>query len=94
MDNLPGPADYTISDASQNGIVLLSQLDTLLAHIQRAVIYHPQILFLLASCKSFCPKTAAIHGIFVTKVLDLAFDPVNDHTIGLSALIQSIQISL
>jgi len=88
-DHLPGPANYTISDTSQEVVNLLGHLGTLLAHVQPAVT---QNLFLLATFQTLCPKTVAMHGVVVAKVQDSALSPVEAHTIG--PFIHRIQIPL
>jgi len=73
---------HTIPDASQDAIGLLVHLGTLPAHVQTAVKQQSQF--------SFSPKPAALHGVVVTEVQDLALSLVE--TYGPS--IQPVQIPL
>ncbi|KAK4823850.1 hypothetical protein QYF61_007498 [Mycteria americana] len=84
-DHFPSPAGHAVFDTSQDAVGLLGHLGTLLAHIQAAVDQHPQPL---------CPKPAALHGVVVTQVQDLALNLVEPHTIGLGPSIQPVQIPL
>ncbi|KAK4828336.1 hypothetical protein QYF61_025805 [Mycteria americana] len=75
-------------------IGLLGHLGTLLAHIQLAVNQHPQVLFRQAAFQPLFPKPVALHGVAVAQVQDPALGLVEPHTIGLSPLIQPVQIPL
>jgi len=72
----------TLIDRSYNAIGLLGHLGTLLAHVQPRVDQHPQALFLHAAFQSYCPRPAALHGVVVIKVQDLALG-LEFHPIGL-----------
>ncbi|KAK4830680.1 hypothetical protein QYF61_012849 [Mycteria americana] len=87
-DRFPSPAGHTISDTSQDAIGFLGHLGTLLAHIQAAVDQHSQVLFCQAAFQPLFPKPAALYGVVVTQVQDLALGLVESHTLGLSPLIQ------
>jgi len=66
--HLPGPADCTIADTSQDTVGhLLGHSCTLLAHVQPAVNWHLLMLFLYAAFQPLCPKPVAMHGLVVTK---------------------------
>ncbi|KAK4821747.1 hypothetical protein QYF61_000808, partial [Mycteria americana] len=93
-DQFPTPADYTISDTSQDAIGFLGHLGTLLAHIQEAVSQHPQVLFCWAAFQPLFPKPVVLHGVAVAQVQDLAFSLVEPHTIDLSPSIQPVQVPL
>ncbi|KAK4831480.1 hypothetical protein QYF61_017981 [Mycteria americana] len=93
-DHCPSPAGHTIPDTSQDAVGLLGHLSTLLAHIQAAVDQHPQVLFHQAAFQPLFPKPVALHGVAVAQVHDPALSLVEPHTIGLSPLIQPVQIPL
>ncbi|GAB0208342.1 mitochondrial enolase superfamily member 1 [Grus japonensis] len=93
-DHFLSPAHRTVSDTSQEAIGLLGHLGTLLAHIQPAIDQYPQVLFHQAAFQALFPKPVALHGVVVTQVQDLALSLVEPHTIGLSPLIQPVQIPL
>jgi len=57
-----------------------------------AVYQHPQILYLSVAFQPLCPQAAAIHGVALARMQELALGLVKAHTIGLSPLIQTIQI--
>ncbi|KAK4808973.1 hypothetical protein QYF61_015207 [Mycteria americana] len=90
-DHIPSPAGHTIFDTSQDAIGFLGHLGTLLAHIQAAVNQHAQVLFCQAAFQPLFPKPAALHGVAVAQVQDLALSLVEPHTIGPSPLIQPVQ---
>ena len=69
-------------------------MGTLLAHLQPSVCLHPNILFCCAALQPLCPKPVALHGVVVMKMQDPALGLVEAHIIGLSSLIQPIQIPL
>ena len=83
----PVPASNTVSDASQDAIGLLGNLDTLLARIQPRIDQYPQVHFFHTVFQPFCPKTVAMPGVVVVKVQDPALDLVELHPIGLSSAI-------
>ncbi|KAK4831969.1 hypothetical protein QYF61_020352 [Mycteria americana] len=89
-DHCPSPAGHTISDTSQDAIGFLGHLGTLLAHIQAAVNKHPQVLLCLAAFQPLFPKPAALHGVAVAQVQDLALGLVKPHTVGLGPSIQPV----
>ncbi|KAK4827055.1 hypothetical protein QYF61_013696 [Mycteria americana] len=93
-DHFPSPAGHTIADTSQDAISFLGHLGTLLAHVQPAVSQHPQVLFCQAAFQPLFPKPVALRGVVVTQVQDPALGLVKPHTIGLSPLIQPVQIPL
>ncbi|KAK4823743.1 hypothetical protein QYF61_006012 [Mycteria americana] len=93
-DHFSGPASHTISDISQDAIGILGHLGTLLAHIQVAVNQNTQVLLCWAAFQPLFLKPVALHGVVVTQVQDLALGLVEPHTIGLSPLIQPVQIPL
>ncbi|KAK4829704.1 hypothetical protein QYF61_006079 [Mycteria americana] len=93
-DHFPTPAGHTIFDTSQDAIVFLGHLGTLLAHIQAAVNQHPQVLFRLAAFQPLFPKPVALHGVAVAQVQDLALSLVEPHTVDLSPSIQPVQVPL
>ena len=51
---------------------MLGHSHTLLAHVQLSIDQHSQVLFLCTVFQPLCPKPAALHGIVVAKVQDLA----------------------
>jgi len=69
-------------------------LGTLLAHVQPAVDEHPKILFCQADFQTLFPKPVALHGVVATEVQDPPFGIVETHSVGLSPLIQPVQIPL
>ncbi|KAK4816500.1 hypothetical protein QYF61_017461 [Mycteria americana] len=79
---------------NQDAIGFLGHLGTLLAHIQLAVNQHSQVLLCQAAFQPLFPKPVALHGVVVTQVQDPALGLVEPHTIGLSPLIQPVQIPL
>ncbi|GAB0190507.1 hypothetical protein GRJ2_001516000 [Grus japonensis] len=91
-DHFPSPAGHTISDTSQDADGLPGYLGTLLAHIQLPTDQHPQVLFCQAAFQPLFPKPVALHGVVVTQVQDPALGLVKPHTVGLSPLIQPVQI--
>ncbi|KAK4823178.1 hypothetical protein QYF61_027082 [Mycteria americana] len=93
-NHFPSPAGHTISDTSQDAVGLLGHLGTLLAHIQLAIDQHPQVLFCQAAFQPLFPKPVALQGVIVTQVQDAALSLVECHTIGLSPLIQPVQVPL
>ncbi|KAK4831895.1 hypothetical protein QYF61_020042 [Mycteria americana] len=93
-DHFPSPAGHAIPDTSQDAVVFLGHLGTLLAHIQPAVNQHPQVLLCLAAFQPLFPKPVALHGVAVSQVQDLALGLVEPHTIGLSPWIRPVQIPL
>ncbi|KAK4828223.1 hypothetical protein QYF61_024718 [Mycteria americana] len=92
--HFPSPAGHTIPDTSQDAVGFLGHLGTLLAHVQPAVNQHPQVLFHRTAVQPLVPKSAALHGVVVTQVQDLALSLVEPHTIGPSPSIQPVQIPL
>ncbi|KAK4825074.1 hypothetical protein QYF61_023078 [Mycteria americana] len=92
-DHCPSPAGHTIPDTSQDAIGLLGHLGTLLAHVQAAVDQHAQVLFHQAAFQPLFPKPAALHGVAVAQVQDLALGLVEPHTIDLSPSTQPVQIN-
>ncbi|GAB0186435.1 hypothetical protein GRJ2_001108800 [Grus japonensis] len=93
-NHFPSPDGHTIADTSQDAVGLLGHLGTLLAHIQLAVNQHLQVLFCRAAFQPLFPKPAALHGIVVTQVQDLAPSLVESHPVGLDPSIQPVQIPL
>jgi len=71
-DHLRTPPDHTVPDTSQDAVGLLGHLGTLLAHVQLVVDQHPKVLLRWAAFLPLLPKPAALHGVVVTKVQDLA----------------------
>ncbi|KAK4830327.1 hypothetical protein QYF61_010091 [Mycteria americana] len=93
-DHFPSPAGHTIFDTSQDAIGFLGHLGTLLAHIQLAVNQHPQVLLCLEAFQPLFPKPAALHGVAVAQVQDLALGLVKPYTIDLGPSIQPVQVPL
>ncbi|KAK4830691.1 hypothetical protein QYF61_012860 [Mycteria americana] len=93
-DHCPSPAGHTIFYTGQDAIGFLGHLGTLLALIQPAVNQHPQVLFCLAAFQPLFPKPAALHGVAVAQVQDLALGLVKPHTIDLGPSIQPVQVPL
>ncbi|KAK4821668.1 hypothetical protein QYF61_027136 [Mycteria americana] len=93
-NHFSSPAGHTIFDTSQDAIGLLGHLGTLLAHVQLAVNQHSQGLLCWAAFQPLFPKPVALHGVVVAQMQDLALGLVEPHTIGLSPLIQPVQIPL
>ncbi|KAK4829527.1 hypothetical protein QYF61_005166, partial [Mycteria americana] len=93
-DHFPSPAGHAIFDTSQDAIGFLGHLGTLLAHIQAAVNQHPQVLLCQAAFQPLFPKPAALHGVAVAQVQDLALGLVKPHTIDLGPSIQPVQVPL
>ncbi|KAK4831982.1 hypothetical protein QYF61_020365 [Mycteria americana] len=93
-DHFPSPAGHAISDTSQDAVGLLGHLGTLLAHIQAAVNQHPQVLFHQAAFQPLFPKPAALHGVAVAQVQDLALGLVKRDTVDLGPSIQPVQVPL
>ncbi|KAK4825514.1 hypothetical protein QYF61_000027, partial [Mycteria americana] len=93
-DHFPSPAGHAIFDTSQDAIGFLGHLGTLLAHIQPAVNQHPQVLLCQAAFQPLFPKPAALHGVAVAQVQDLALGLVKPHTIHPSPSIQPVQVPL
>ncbi|KAK4812136.1 hypothetical protein QYF61_000977 [Mycteria americana] len=93
-NHFPSPASHTIFDTSQDAIGFLGHLGTLLAHIQAAVSQHSQVLLCQAAFQPLFPKPAALHGVAVAQVQDLALGLVEPHTIDLGPSIQPVQVPL
>ncbi|KAK4818195.1 hypothetical protein QYF61_008579 [Mycteria americana] len=93
-NHFPSPAGHTVPDTSQDAIGLLDHLGTLLAHIQPAIDQHSQALLCWSAFQPLFPKPIALHGVVVTQVQDPTLSLVEPHTIGLSPLIQPVQIPL
>ncbi|KAK4824504.1 hypothetical protein QYF61_015902 [Mycteria americana] len=93
-NHFPSPAGHAIFDTSQDAIGFLGRLGTLLAHIQAAVNKHPQVLLCQAAFQPLFPKPAALHGVAVAQVQDLALGLVKPHTIDLGPSIQPVQVPL
>ncbi|KAK4816344.1 hypothetical protein QYF61_015658 [Mycteria americana] len=87
-DHFPSPAGYNIPDTSQDALGFLGHLGTLLAHVQPAVIWHPQVLFYRAAFQPLFPKPVALHGVVVTNVQEPTLGLVKPHAIDLGPLIQ------
>ncbi|PKU45126.1 hypothetical protein llap_4577 [Limosa lapponica baueri] len=83
-----------LNKSGQDAVGLLGHLGTLLAYVQPAVNQHPQVLFCQAALQTLCPKPVVLHGVVVTQVQDSALGLVEPHPIGLSPLIQPVQIPL
>ena len=69
-------------------------MGTLLAHFQLSIDQYRQAGFLSTVLQPLCPRPAALPGVVVTKVQDLAFILVELHAIGLSSSIQLVSIPL
>ncbi|PKU40383.1 hypothetical protein llap_9314 [Limosa lapponica baueri] len=93
-NHFPSPASHTIRVTSQDAVGLLDHLGTLLAHVQPRVDQHPQGYFCQAALQPLFPKRVALHGVVLTQVQDPAIGLIESHTIGLSPLIQPVQIPL
>ena len=90
----PAPAGCTPADTNRGAVGLLGHLGTLLAHVQPAVSQNSLRLFLCAAFQPLYSKPVAMLGAFVTKVQKMELGLVEIHTIGLSPLIQPVQIPL
>ena len=77
---------------SQDTVVLLGHPGTLLSHVQPSINQHLQILLLCAAFQPLGFKPIMMHWAVGTKVQGLALGLVEAHIIGLSILIQPIQI--
>ena len=84
----------TLSDTSQDVVGLLGHLGTLLAPAQPAVNQHPQVLSHQAAFQPLFPKPGTLHGVVVTRVQDPTLLVVETSTIGLSSVLQPVQIPL
>ena len=93
-NQLCAPTGCTISDTSQDGIVLLGHLGTLLSHVQLSINQHPQILFLCLAFQPHCPKPVVLHGAVVAKMQDSALGFVEFHPNGLNPAIQHVQVHM
>ena len=71
---------------------LLGYLGTLLAHVQPSINQHPQVLFPCTVFQLLCPKPVALPGVVVAKEQNPTLSLVELHPIGLSSVIQPVQI--
>ena len=90
----PSPDSITISDTSQDAIVLLGHLGTLLAHVQPRSKNTPSSISSTQFFQSLCPKPVGLPGVVVATVQDLALGLVEPHPISFSPVIQPVQIPL
>ena len=90
----PCPAGSVGPDAPHNMVGLPHFQGTVLTHVQLAVNWDPQILFLYTVFQLLDPKLIAPHGVVVIKVQDPTLSLVKAHTVDLSPLIQPVQIPL
>ncbi|KAJ7419506.1 integral membrane protein dgcr2 idd [Pitangus sulphuratus] len=89
-----GPAGHTICDISQVAFGLLGHLGTGLAHVQFAANKHTKVLFCQAAFQPLFPKYVMLYRVIVTELQDPALGLLEPHNIGLSPLIQPVQIPL
>jgi len=66
----------------------------LLAHVQPSINQHLRSFSSTMVFQPLCPKPVALPGAVVTKERDSALGLTEAHPIGLSPVIQSIQIPL
>ena len=65
---IPSPAEYLISDTSQDAVSFVGHPGILLAHVQVNINQHLQILLLRKAFQPTCPKPITLHGVVVTEV--------------------------